>query len=225
MKRLAEHYEVRSHRCSHLSVCADESPSVTAADLHRLSQQVRGSAAGHPGPRECKPAVSPPVSIFVILADYQLVSKRLFREHCVFYDGEMLFCLACCRASRCVDRALREGPVAAEPRHQPDDHRGQLADVLHLPPGYAVRAVSPVSLTDTYRRCCLSQRAENAIDCSSFFDDPADVELWQVPSCRQFHLKAEPHRVSSDRRLPDQHQVLRGRSPFLQVCFSSVSAD
>lgn len=24
---------------------------------------------------------------------------------------------------------------------------------------------------------------ENAIDCSSFFDDPADVELWQVSSC------------------------------------------
>jgi hypothetical protein len=26
----------------------------------------------------------------------------------------------------------------------------------------------------------LSLFPENAIDCSSFFDDPADVELWQI---------------------------------------------
>lgn len=66
------------------------------------------------------------------------ISKRLFREHCVFYDGHYV-----------KDLSLLNREIT------------QTIIVDNSPMSYVFHP-------------------ENAIDCSSFFDDPTDVELWQI---------------------------------------------
>lgn len=73
-----------------------------------------------------------------LLDPKKLISKRLFRENCVFYDG----------------------------------HYVKDLTVLN-------RDISQTIIVDNSPMSYIFQ-PENAIDCTSFFDDPADVELWQI---------------------------------------------
>jgi len=66
------------------------------------------------------------------------ISKRLFRENCVFYDGHYV-----------KDLSLLNRDIS------------QTIIVDNSPMSYIFHP-------------------ENAIDCTSFFDDPTDVELWQI---------------------------------------------
>jgi RNA polymerase II subunit A small phosphatase-like protein len=68
----------------------------------------------------------------------RVVSKRLFREHCVFYQGHFVKDLSV------INRAPNTAIL-----------------VDNSPQSYAFQP-------------------ENAIDCSSFIDDPADTELWRI---------------------------------------------
>lgn len=73
-----------------------------------------------------------------ILDPDKLISKRLFRENCVYYDGHYV-----------KDLSLLNRDIS------------QTIIVDNSPMSYIFHP-------------------ENAIDCSSFFDDPTDVELWQI---------------------------------------------
>lgn len=73
-----------------------------------------------------------------LLDPKRLLSRRLFRENCVFYDGHYV-----------KDLSLLSRDIS------------QTIIVDNCPNSYIFHP-------------------ENAIDCSSFFDDPSDVELWQV---------------------------------------------
>mmetsp|Transcript_2386 Transcript_2386/g.5055 ORF Transcript_2386/g.5055 Transcript_2386/m.5055 type:complete len:320 (+) Transcript_2386:209-1168(+) len=73
-----------------------------------------------------------------ILDPKQLISKRLFRENCVYYDGHYV-----------KDLSLLNREIT------------QTIIVDNSPMSYIFHP-------------------ENAIDCTSFFDDPFDVELWQI---------------------------------------------
>ncbi|KAJ1413574.1 HAD-like domain-containing protein [Ochromonadaceae sp. CCMP2298] len=73
-----------------------------------------------------------------ILDPHKTISKRLFRENCVYYDGHYV-----------KDLSLLNREIT------------QTIIVDNSPMSYIFHP-------------------ENAIDCSSFFDDLADVELWQI---------------------------------------------
>eukprot|EP01031_Cornospumella_fuschlensis_P031002 gene31002-37469_t len=73
-----------------------------------------------------------------LLDPKRLISRRLFRENCVFYDGHYV-----------KDLSLLGRDIS------------QTIIVDNAPTSYIFHP-------------------ENAIDCTSFFDDPADVELWQI---------------------------------------------
>jgi RNA polymerase II subunit A small phosphatase-like protein len=68
----------------------------------------------------------------------KVISKRLFREHCVFYDGHYVKDLST------LNREISQTIIV---------DNSPMSYIFH---------------------------PENAIDCSSYFDDPADVELWQI---------------------------------------------
>jgi RNA polymerase II subunit A small phosphatase-like protein len=73
-----------------------------------------------------------------ILDPTKLISRRLFRENCVFYDSHYV-----------KDLSLLGRDIS------------QTIIIDNCPNSY-------------------SFQPENAIDCSSFFDDPADIELWAI---------------------------------------------
>lgn len=73
-----------------------------------------------------------------LLDKEKVISKRLFRENCVFYDGHYV-----------KDLSLLKRDIS------------QTIIVDNSPMSYIFHP-------------------ENAIDCVSFFDDPDDVELWQI---------------------------------------------
>mmetsp|Transcript_10586 Transcript_10586/g.11420 ORF Transcript_10586/g.11420 Transcript_10586/m.11420 type:complete len:310 (-) Transcript_10586:821-1750(-) len=73
-----------------------------------------------------------------LLDPKKLISRRLFRESCVFYDG----------------------------------HYVKDLTVLN-------RDISQTIIVDNSPMSYIFQ-PENAIDCTSYFDDPSDVELWQI---------------------------------------------
>lgn len=73
-----------------------------------------------------------------ILDPEKLISKRLFRENCVYYDGHYVKDLSL------LNREIQQTIIV---------DNSPMSYIFH---------------------------PENAIDCSSFFDDPADVELWQI---------------------------------------------
>jgi RNA polymerase II subunit A small phosphatase-like protein len=68
----------------------------------------------------------------------KFISKRLFREHCVFYDGHYVKDLST------LNREISQTIIV---------DNSPMSYIFH---------------------------PENAIDCSSYFDDPADIELWQI---------------------------------------------
>lgn len=68
----------------------------------------------------------------------KVISKRLFRENCVFHDGHYV-----------KDLSLLNRDIS------------QCIIVDNSPMSY-------------------SFHPDNAIDCTSFIDDPTDVELWQI---------------------------------------------
>ena len=72
------------------------------------------------------------------LDEGRVISHRLFRENCVFYDGHFVKDLSV------VNRRITDTII-----------------VDNSPPSYTFHP-------------------ENAIDCTSYFDDPSDVELWQI---------------------------------------------
>ena len=72
------------------------------------------------------------------LDEGRVISHRLFRENCVFYDGHFVKDLSV------VNRRITDSII-----------------VDNSPPSYTFHP-------------------ENAIDCTSYFDDPSDVELWQI---------------------------------------------
>lgn len=73
-----------------------------------------------------------------LLDKKKVISRRLFRENCVFYDGHYV-----------KDLSVLNTDIS------------QTIIVDNSPMSYIFQP-------------------ENAIDCSSFFDDPSDVELWQI---------------------------------------------
>ncbi len=76
----------------------------------------------------------------------RVISQRLFRENCVFYDGHYV-----------KDLSLLNRDIS------------QTIIVDNSPMSYIFQP-------------------ENAIDCSSFFDDPNDIELWHVSILHVFAL-------------------------------------
>lgn len=73
-----------------------------------------------------------------LLDPKKLVNKRLFREHCVFYDGHYVKDLST------LNRDISQTIIV---------DNSPMSYIFH---------------------------PENAIDCSSYFDDPTDTELWEI---------------------------------------------
>jgi len=100
------------------------------------------------------------------------ISKRLFRENCVFHDGHYVKDLSL------LNRDIRNTIIVDN---------------------------SPMSY---------KFHPENAIDCMSFFDDPTDVELWQIGDF-----------LESVRHSPDVRQECRSWRDWVTKNPSTVPKD
>lgn len=104
-----------------------------------------------------------------ILDPEKLISKRLFRENCVYYDGKAHF-----TPHSPSNQPHLTFATCLSPPINPH-HTGHYVKDLSL----LNREIQQTIIVDNSPMSYIFH-PENAIDCSSFFDDPTDVELWQV---------------------------------------------